>query len=272
MKRVIIAVTAALALAGCDGTMKVKNAVKATLIDPSSAQFRKVEKCTEDPTVWRGDVNGKNGMGAYVGFRPFFSDGTTAAKAGDDGFSKLLDRCFGDIESRLYESLGGEETAEEKAAELAAKAVNGEWTVREDVNPVDDSKSTYARLESGDGSSTGGQGVVLTARCRSKKTEIVVNWNEYLGDDSHDVYNAWKKVTVRVGSEDAKTGRWRISTNNEATFAPNAVTLAKRIAKADRLVLVTVPYAENPATAVFALKGANQALKAVAENCGWTLD
>ena len=32
------------------------------------------------------------------------------------------------------------------------------------------------------------------------------------------------------------------------------------------------PYGEKSATAVFPLRGASQALKAVAANCGWTLD
>ena len=71
---------------------------------------------------------------------------------------------------------------------------------------------------------------------------------------------------------DGENRRWGISTDNEATFAPSGVALAERIAKADRLDLETAPYGEKSATAVFPLRGASQALKAVAANCGWTLD
>jgi hypothetical protein len=258
---------AAVALTGCEGgAQKVEEAVKLTLIDPSSAQFKEIENCSGDRAIWRGQVNAKNRMGAYVGFAPFFYDGASVATAGDegDGFMKQMERCYADLKTP--------EQKAKDAAEAATKAVNGEWSVREEVNPVDDSRTTYASLESGEGSNAGGSDVTLVVRCQSRKTEIFVNWNEYLGDDSRDVYNEWKRVTVRVGSELAKTERWDVSTDNEATFAPSAVALAKRFAKADRLVLEVVPYGENPATAVFPLKGANSALKAVAANCGWTLD
>lgn len=270
MKRIGMAAIAALALAGCDGTSKVKDAVKLTLIDPSSAQFKEIEKCTGDREVWRGEVNAKNRMGAYVGSEAFFFDGSTVATADSDtdGFMKLMDRCYANLKTPEEK----EKEKAEAAAEAAAKVLYGEWNVSEDVNPVDDSKTSYASLVSGEGSTGGGQGVSLTVRCKEKKTEVYVNWNDYLGDDSRDVYNEWKRVIVRVDSEPAKTERWGVSTDNEATFAPSGVALAKRIAKADRLVLQTTPYAESPATAVFALKGANNALKAVAANCGWALD
>lgn len=270
MKRQLIAasvVASAMFAAACDPPAnKAKDAVKQTLLDPSSAQFKDVEACSGDREVWRGEVNAKNRMGAYVGFSPFFYDGVSVVAPGEasGGFLKQMERCYANLK-----------TPEEKAKDAvnaAAKVLNGEWNVQEDVNPVDDSKTNSVSLASGEGSNEGGANVVLTVRCQSKKTQVFVNWNDYLGDDSRDVYNKWKRVTVRVGSEPAKTERWGVSTNSEATFAPNSVSLAKRIAGADRLVLETVPYGENPATAVFSLKGANNALKSVAANCGWALD
>lgn len=270
MKRQLIAasvVASAMFVSACDmPSEKVRRAVKESLYDPSSAQFKDVEVCLGDREVWRGEVNGKNRMGAYVGFTPFFYDGISVVTSSDESgdFLKQMDRCYANLKTP--------EDKAKDAAEAAAKAVNGEWTVLEDVNPVDDSKTTYVSLVSGEGSNAGGTGVVLAVRCQSKKTEVFVDWKEYLGDDSHDVYNEWKRVTVRVGSEPAKTERWGVSTDSKATFAPSSVALAKRIAKADRLVLETVPYGENPATAVFTLKGANNALKGVADNCGWSLD
>lgn len=260
-------VAASMFTAACDlPANKAKEAVKQTLVDPSSAQFRDVEVCSGDREVWTGEVNAKNRMGAYVGFTPFFYDGNSVATSGDEsgGFMKQMERCYAHLKTP--------EQKAKDAADAAAKALNGEWTVQEEVNPVDDSKTTYVSLPSGEGSNAGGMGAVLAVRCQSKETEVFVNWNEYLGDDSRDVYNEWKRVTVRVGSEPAKTERWGVSTDSKATFAPSAVNFAKRLAAADRLVLETVPYGENPATAVFSLKGAKNALKNVADNCGWTLD
>jgi hypothetical protein len=113
---------------------------------------------------------------------------------------------------------------------------------------------------------------MFIARCDSNKTEVYVNWNDYLGDDSRSAYNEWKYVTVRVGDEDARQQQWSISTDSKATFAPgSSVELLRRMAKVDRLVLQTTPYNENPITAVFDLKGIDKALKPVAEECKWQL-
>jgi len=49
-------------------TAKAKALVSAQLIDPDSAKFRNVR---EHGAIVCGEVNGKNRMGAYVGFKPF---------------------------------------------------------------------------------------------------------------------------------------------------------------------------------------------------------
>lgn len=46
----------------------IEAAVAADLRDPSSAQFRNIK---QGPSATCGEVNGKNALGAYVGFRPF---------------------------------------------------------------------------------------------------------------------------------------------------------------------------------------------------------
>ena len=50
---------------------KAEKAVAAQLIDPSSAQFRRVV-VSPDRVVVCGEVNGKNRLGAYTGFEGFF--------------------------------------------------------------------------------------------------------------------------------------------------------------------------------------------------------
>ncbi|CAN7265223.1 hypothetical protein [Caulobacter sp. LjRoot300] len=121
-----------------------------------------------------------------------------------------------------------------------------------------------------EGAASGGEPITLTIRCQSNKTELYVNWNDYLGDDSHDVYNDWKQVIVRVGTAEATTQRWGISTDSNATFAPGSpVALIQKMGKADRLVLQTTPYNENPVTAVFKLNGMDIATKQLGESCSW---
>lgn len=54
------------------------------LINPSSAQFRNVRLGALDSVC--GEINGKNRLGAYVGFRSFYADakGATASIEPDD--------------------------------------------------------------------------------------------------------------------------------------------------------------------------------------------
>lgn len=67
--------------------------------DPDATQFQDVTKCSGDPSVWKGSANGKNAMGAYIGFAPFFYARGTVAFAGDIDFKPLMDRCYSDLPS-----------------------------------------------------------------------------------------------------------------------------------------------------------------------------
>ncbi len=58
----------ALGLVGC-GEGEIKEEVKALLIDPSSAEFKNISKFHNGN--YCGEVNSKNRMGGYVGFKPF---------------------------------------------------------------------------------------------------------------------------------------------------------------------------------------------------------
>jgi hypothetical protein len=251
---------AALALAGCEN--KVQEAVKRELIDGTSAQFSDIQRCSGDSTIYTGKVNAKNRMGAYVGFEPFFFDGASVTFAANPEFMTAMNKCYAT----------GAKLASGTPAVETKPSLMGAWTTTEDVNPVDDSKTHYASLIAEEGSTSRGEPITLTIRCQSNKTEFYVNWNDYLGDDSQDVYNDWKRVIVRVGTAEANTQRWGISTDSNATFAPGSpVGLIQKMGKADRLVLQTTPYNENPITAVFQLKGMDVATKGLAESCGWKL-
>ncbi|HQS97325.1 MAG: hypothetical protein B7X90_11180 [Novosphingobium sp. 17-62-19] len=46
----------------------IENAVASKLRDPSSAEFRNI---MQGSSATCGEVNGKNALGAYVGFKPF---------------------------------------------------------------------------------------------------------------------------------------------------------------------------------------------------------
>ena len=70
----LTALVLAAGIAGCDylptETNKVKDAVRAVLLDPDSAKFSDIRKGHRDG-VWCGLVNAKNKMGGYAGNKTF---------------------------------------------------------------------------------------------------------------------------------------------------------------------------------------------------------
>lgn len=105
MKKILLALVIPLVLAGCKpGEEKAislaKSEVAVNLKDPASAQFRnvKVSKMTDAEdghvvAVVCGEINGKNGFGAYAGFHPFFVELNMKSKG---IFSKGVDYTLGE--------------------------------------------------------------------------------------------------------------------------------------------------------------------------------
>lgn len=155
------------------------------------------------------------------------------------------------------------------SASEPAKPVK-KWLYHESQNPVDDSTTAMLILEPDTGKNYKGT-FDLTARCKSNKTELYVQWRDYLGDDSDSVYEDWKHVLVRVGESTAKTQRWSISTDKTATFSRSAIPLLREIAKNDRLLLETTPYNENPQQAIYDTTGLKEPIAKIAKLCNWSL-
>lgn len=88
--------TAAIFVSACSN--EAEDAVRRHMLDPAAAQFREVSRCSADPSVWGGEVNGKNAYGAYTGFKSFYYADYQVVYAGDEAFSKLMYRCFGTTE------------------------------------------------------------------------------------------------------------------------------------------------------------------------------
>lgn len=71
MKRSLIAMFASVVLAACGNDMEPgRQKVKERLKDPLSAQFQK-EQIGKKPALFCGEVNSKNSMGGYVGFKRY---------------------------------------------------------------------------------------------------------------------------------------------------------------------------------------------------------
>ena len=150
----------------------------------------------------------------------------------------------------------------------------GKWLVEETSNPIDDTRTVMLLLtaEPNSSSTRMGERPILVARCRSNTTELYINWGQYVGDDSSNVYDEWKYVTIRVGSNEAQRQRWGVSTSRDATFAPNwAGSLLREMTTDTTFVARTTPYGENPMTAIFDTTGLSEALLPLMDTCGWSL-
>lgn len=153
----------------------------------------------------------------------------------------------------------------------AASGDVGKWIVKRDKNPIDDTERVTLVLESDTGRGRLNRPVVFVARCQSEKTEVYINWNAYVGDDSGSAYGDWKYVTIRVGSDTAEQQRWDIATSRDATFAPDwPGNLLKRMAGTDQFIAQLTPYGESPITATFKTTGLATGLQNIKSACKWS--
>lgn len=172
-----------------------------------------------------------------------------------------------------YDTMARERGLDGPQPVAIAATDTGKWVVRKNINPIDDTVIAVASLTADSGVSERGRPISFIARCRSNVTEAYAIWFDYVGDDSRDVYSDWKYVTVRIGDAPAKRQRWSVSSDNEATFAPDwAGALLKQLSGEARMILQLTPYSSSPVTAIFDVSGAKAALAPIAETCNWEFD
>lgn len=138
---------------------------------------------------------------------------------------------------------------------------HGKWAVTENVNPIDDSKTVILRLRADSGQSRFREPISLIARCQSNSTDLYIVWNDYLGSEA--------SVLTRIGSKNAETSRWSLSTDSQATFRRNPIDFLKDLLEADRLVAQVTPYNGSPVTAIFDTSGLQNAIVPLRQTCGW---
>lgn len=139
----------------------------------------------------------------------------------------------------------------------------GKWKIRDSRNPLDDTRTVALILDSDTGKPRFGDDISLVLRCKSKKTQIYINWSDFLGTDS-------AQVTYRIGSDKATVSDWGLSSDNKASFYPGEpVAFINALLRQNILVAQVTPYSESPLTATFDLTGLANAVKPLREACGW---
>ncbi|WP_162997622.1 type VI secretion system-associated protein TagO [Pseudomonas sp. LTJR-52] len=147
---------------------------------------------------------------------------------------------------------------------LEAKAIEGigSWEVTTKVDPLNDKNVYLAGLSAATGSGRYGDKVVMLIRCAENKTDLIINWNSYLGREA--------EIIFRIDKQKAQKSTWQLSTDKKAAFYPGSpVKLLKQLAESTSFVANVTPYNENPITAIFDTSGADSALKDVRKECGW---
>ena len=140
------------------------------------------------------------------------------------------------------------------------------WNIKTETNPVDDTKTVVFTNVADEGRARFGNPIVLFLRCQSGIIESFISWDDYLGSDT-------TKVTYRIGTADATTDTWYISTDKTATFFSLNESLDRQfvndLAAADngRFVAQVTPYSESTVTAVFDVSGLIELLPQLFEPC-----
>ncbi len=131
-----------------------------------------------------------------------------------------------------------------------------------DTDPLDGSKDIQMLIGAVDRLSSQKDHVILVLTCQQGATAAYVVWRQYLG--SYDL-----EVTWRVGSDPSVTEIWSLSTDSEATFAPEPVKLIKHMMSNNMFLIKTSPFGSAPVTMEFNTDGLKNEVTDLRETCGW---
>ena len=147
----------------------------------------------------------------------------------------------------------------------------GAWRVTAGKSEMDDSPDVTAMLDASDmiegWLKTFRPSLVL--RCSEAKTFLYV----VTGMSAQPEYGKFEMAGVRyrIDQAGAVSDDWHESTDSKALFAPEPISLARRLAKAKQLIFEFTPYNSSPVTAHFELQGASSAVGRVSKTCSWSV-
>jgi len=146
---------------------------------------------------------------------------------------------------------------------FSVKADDGNWRVREIVNPINNTKITIMSLSAESGKSKEGIVPDLVIRCIGNKIDFYINWNDFLSTSNID-------VLTKIGDEKAETMKWRPSPCRKKSFyLGSPVNFVERMLEDNKFFAQVTPHGESQITAVFNTSGIKNVIKPLQENCGW---
>ncbi len=158
------------------------------------------------------------------------------------------------------------------AAPGAIPAPTPGWTVDSSSSAMDDSRTILLRLAADSAIQAWPSRSItptLLIRCKERSTDVYFSNETRAAVVPDDLESG--EVRLRFDDGPARRVLWGESTSGDALFAPNAVRVARQIAKAKRLVYQFTPFNSSPATTTFTLVGADTLVPKVAALCGWKM-
>jgi|AntAceMinimDraft_17_1070374.scaffolds.fasta_scaffold56930_3 hypothetical protein len=141
----------------------------------------------------------------------------------------------------------------------------GKWICDTRIDPIDDTTMIGFMLECEDDTS---RSPVLVLRWDDGETDLVINWNNYLSDNT--------RVTYRLDKEKAVTRTWVGSANDTATFysrkSTDTIKLIRKLMETNTLAVQITPYGEGPTVAVFDTRGLRNAIEQFNDILDWIKD
>lgn len=148
--------------------------------------------------------------------------------------------------------------------DILGRSSLGPWSLIERTDPLDDSPIVTLMNAAESGRSRFGDPPTLILRCRNNRTEVFINWDEFLGTNA-------VTVQYRVDEGEMRQRQWGISTTNRATFfRGNHIGLIRELMSASQFVARVTPSWQSPMTAVFDVTGLTDEIGPLQEACNWS--
>jgi len=109
----------------------------------------------------------------------------------------------------------------------------------------------------------------LVVRCLSRTTEVFVSLGSAASVEQQTGVHT---VKIEIDDDPAVVQQWTDSVSSQDLFSPDALTLTRRLADAQRMRFSYTPFNAQPVVAEFTVEGFNELAPLVAGTCGWRLD
>ncbi len=146
----------------------------------------------------------------------------------------------------------------------------GKWRTAIEQSAVDDSKTVQVSLTA-ENQIEGWPGKTFTprlvARCYEKRTDVIV----VVGMTPDTMYGELYAVavTLRYDKSPATQVRGSKSSDNEAFFLANPLSVCRKLATTETLLVRFLPFNSNPQEITFDTRGFDKAVVDLQKACGW---